>query len=166
MTLLRVVVARFERADLVKNDPKHDFHGAKVAVISDNHVLTLLRDDFASIPFPDMWDFPGGGREGSETPQDCVLRELFEEFGLHIKAQDLTYSASRDGVLAGQPKIWFFGAVLDRLEPSQINFGTEGQRWKLMPVNTYLTHPKAITHLQDGLRGFLAHLDQLNQRST
>jgi len=137
-----------------------DFHGAKVALISDHYVLTLLRDDFADIPFPDMWDFPGGGREGHETPQDCVLRELHEEFGLRIKASDLVYQASRDGVLAGQSKIWFFGALVDRLDPSQIKFGEEGQRWELMPVESYLTHPKAISHLQDGLRGFLANLER------
>lgn len=146
----------------MENDPQNDFHGAKVSLISDHHVLTLLRDDSTAIPFPDMWDFPGGGREGDETPQDCVLRELFEEFGLRISANDLIYQASRDGVLAGQSKIWFFGAVLDRLDPSQIKFGNEGQCWELMPVEAYLTHPKAISHLQDGLREFLAHLGRDN----
>ncbi len=144
--------------NLVENEPMKEFHGAKMALISDRHVLTLLRDDLATIPFPDMWDFPGGGREGNETPQDCVLRELYEEFGLRVKTQDLIYQNSRDGVLPGQPKIWFFGAVLDELDPRQIRFGNEGQRWEMMPVKTYLAHPKAISHLQDGLRGFLAHL--------
>lgn len=139
-----------------------EFHGAKVALISDRHVLTLLRDDVATIPFPDMWDFPGGGREGNETPQDCVLRELHEEFGLGLTAQDLIYSASRDGVLPRQPKIWFFGAVLDGLNPRQIKFGNEGQGWELMPIETYLSHPKAIWHLQDGLQRFLAYLEQDN----
>lgn len=144
----------------MKNDPQNDFHGAKVALISGQSVLTLLRDDFATIPFPDMWDFPGGGREGDETPQDCVLRELHEEFGLRISARDLIYQASRDGVLPGQSKIWFFGAVLNGLDPCRIKFGNEGQRWELMSVEAYLAHPKAISHLQDGLRGFLAHLER------
>lgn len=139
-----------------------EFHGAKLALISDGHVLTLLRDDLETIPFPDMWDFPGGGREGNETPQDCVLRELFEEFGLRLDESDLFYRASRDGVLVGQPKIWFFGAVLDGLNLHQIKFGNEGQRWALMPIETYLSHPKAISHLQDGLDRFLACLEQGN----
>lgn len=139
-----------------------EFHGAKLALISGGHVLTLLRDDIATILFPDMWDFPGGGREGDETPQACVLRELFEEFGLRLDESDLLYRASRDGVLPGQPKIWFFGAVLDGLDPRQIKFGHEGQRWQLMPIETYLTHAKAISHLQDGLQRFLAFLEQGN----
>lgn len=145
-------------AGVTGNKRMTEFHGAKVALISGRNVLTLLRDDLATIPFPNMWDFPGGGREGDETPQDCVLRELFEEFGLRLEESDLVYRASRDGVLPRQPKIWFFGAVLEQLDPSQISFGTEGQRWELMPIDTYLAHPKAINHLQGGLRGFLAHL--------
>lgn len=142
------------------NDQPIDFHGAKVALISEQHVLTLLRDDIPSIPFPDMWDFPGGGREGDETPQDCVLRELQEEFGLHLSSDDLIYGAHRDGVLEAQARIWFFGAVVQGFDPAQVRFGDEGQKWEMMPIKTYLSHAKAITHLQDGLRGFLGYLEQ------
>ncbi len=144
------------------NDQPVDFHGAKVALISEHHVLTLLRDNIPSIPFPDMWDFPGGGREGDETPQDCVLRELWEEFGLRLSTDDLVYGAHRDGVLQGQVRIWFFGTEVRGFDPAHIRFGDEGQRWEMMPIETYLSHPKAITHLQDGLRGFLGHLEQGN----
>ncbi|PHQ98126.1 MAG: DNA mismatch repair protein MutT [Marinosulfonomonas sp.] len=112
-----------------------DFHGAKLALISGGHVLTLLRDDKPDIPFRDMWDFPGGGREGDETPKACVLRELWEEFGLRLSQGNLIYGAHRDGVL-------------------------EGQGWEMMPIETYLSHPRAIPHLQDGLRGFLGYLGQ------
>lgn len=156
MTLFRVGVT----GNLVGNERMTEFHGAKLALISGDHVLTLLRDDIATIPFPDMWDFPGGGREGDETPQDCVLRELHEEFGLRLEPHDLVYQNSRAGVLRGQPKIWFFGAVLNGLEPSQIKFGNEGQRWELMLIETYLAHPKAVSHLKDGLDEFLAFLEQ------
>ena len=135
-----------------------NFHGAKLALISGDHVLTLLRDDKPDIPFPDMWDFPGGGREGDETPKECVLRELWEEFGLRLSVDDLIYGAHRDGVLQGQVRIWFFGAVVQGFDPAQIWFGDEGQEWEMMPIETYLSHAKAITHLQDGLRGFLGHL--------
>lgn len=136
------------------------FDGAKLAIISNGHVLTMLRDDKDSIPFPGMWDFAGGGRDGNETPKECALRELYEEFGLRLAADDLVFGAKRDGVLPGQLTIWFFGAVWDGLNAGQINFGTEGQRWKMMPVASYLSHAKAIPHLQDGLRQFLQHLQQ------
>ncbi len=40
-----------------------DFHGAKLAVLSKGQVLAFLRDDRRDIPWPGMWDLPGGGRE-------------------------------------------------------------------------------------------------------
>jgi len=70
---------------------REDFHGSKVALFYKQQVLLLRRDDIPTIEYPDYWDFPGGGREGLETPEQCVLRELFEEFGLKIAEERLTY---------------------------------------------------------------------------
>lgn len=33
-----------------------------------NQVLLLLRDNKADIPFPNMWDIPGGRVEHNESP--------------------------------------------------------------------------------------------------
>lgn len=49
-----------------------DFSGAKIALLKDDQILSILRDDIPTIPFPNTWDLPGGGREGEETPFDCV----------------------------------------------------------------------------------------------
>jgi len=135
-----------------------EFDGAKLALICDGCVLTMLRDDKPDIPFPAMWDFPGGGREGEETPEECVLRELKEEFGLRLSLDCLTYRLQRPGILEKQTHIWFFGTVLDGFSQMKIEFGDEGQMWEMMPVETYLDHPDAIPHLCDGLRKFLVHL--------
>ena len=45
-----------------------DFTGCKIALFCGNRLLTILRDDKASIPWPNMWELPGGGREGDESP--------------------------------------------------------------------------------------------------
>ena len=58
---------------------KFDFTGSKIALICGNKVLTILRDDKDDIPCPNMWELPGGGREGDESPFECVAREVYEE---------------------------------------------------------------------------------------
>ena len=37
-----------------------DFSGCKIALLHGDTILTILRDDISTIPYPNMWDFPGG----------------------------------------------------------------------------------------------------------
>jgi len=54
--------------------------GAGIIFInSNNEVLLLLRDDKIDIPFPNMWDIPGGKVENGETPENAIRREMMEE---------------------------------------------------------------------------------------
>lgn len=133
-----------------------DFDGAKLALIGQGTVLTLLRDDFAHIPFPNMWDFPGGARDPGETPQETVLRELREELGLHLAPADLIWACPFPGDNVGGRTVWFFAGHLPTDAADRITMGDEGQGWAIMPIETFLTHPDAIPHLQDQLRQALA----------
>jgi 8-oxo-dGTP diphosphatase len=57
--------------------------GAGILLLnSNNEVLLLLRDDKPEIPFPNMWDIPGGKVEENETPEQTIYREMNEELGL------------------------------------------------------------------------------------
>ena len=60
--------------------------GTSLIFVNDRgQVLLLLRDDKPAIPYPNMWDLPGGRVEDGETPKVCIRREMREELGLEIE---------------------------------------------------------------------------------
>lgn len=69
-----------------------DFTGCKIALSCGDKLLTILRDDKASIPWANMWELPGGGREGDESPFESVAREVYEELGIHLTEDCLLWS--------------------------------------------------------------------------
>jgi 8-oxo-dGTP diphosphatase len=119
------------------------FGGAKLALFIGGRLLVIRRDDRPDIPWPGHWDFPGGGREGGETPAACVLRETAEETGLILHERALTWGRAHDGP---QGVTWFFAAHLDGAAESQVRLGDEGQEWCLMSWQAYCAHDLAIPH--------------------
>lgn len=127
------------------------FDGAKVALFLGTRLVVILRDCHAGLPYPGHWDLPGGGREGHESPFECVARECFEELGLVLERGMIT--ARRHYPVGGGK--WFFVARMDRAAADAIRFGDEGQCWKMMTATEYCTHPKGIDILQDRLKSVL-----------
>lgn len=52
-------------------------------------VLLFLRDNKDDIPYPNCWDILGGHVESSETPEECIVREMQEEIGVDIGTPEL-----------------------------------------------------------------------------
>lgn len=129
-----------------------NFIGAKLALFLGDSLLVIQRDNRLDIPFPDYWDLPGGGREGDETPQECVLRETLEEVGLVLQARELTWPSC---ALRSDGPAWFFVAHRPRRDTARIRFGDEGQGWQLMPPRQFITHKKAVPHLAEDVRDYL-----------
>lgn len=121
------------------------FHGAKLLLIHEGRLLTCLRDDLDHIPFPAHWDLPGGGREGGETPVACALRELQEEFGLTLAPDRLTGHVFPSHEAPAMVS-WLFSGRLTAAEIAAIRFGDEGQAWRMMEIDAYLSHPRAVPH--------------------
>ncbi len=64
--------------------------GTSIIFVNDQkQVLLLLRDDKPDIPYPNMWDIPGGHVEDGETPEQCIVREMKEEMDLNLEEFEL-----------------------------------------------------------------------------
>ena len=60
--------------------------GTSIIFVNDQHqVLLFLRDDKPTIPYPNMWDVPGGHVDDGETPEQCIVREMKEEMDLTLE---------------------------------------------------------------------------------
>ena len=60
--------------------------GTSIIFVNDNQeILLFLRDNIPTIPYPNMWDLPGGHVEEGETPEQCIIREMKEEIGIDLK---------------------------------------------------------------------------------
>ncbi|MES2433215.1 MAG: NUDIX hydrolase [Pseudomonadota bacterium] len=125
-----------------------DFVGCKAALLCGDALLTYLRDDKPGLPWPAMWDLPGGGREADETAEACLLRELHEEFGLILPPERLIWRRVWPSMMdSARPSVFFAGRItLDEI--AAIRFGDEGQYWQMMVVADYLSHPQAVPELQ------------------
>jgi 8-oxo-dGTP diphosphatase len=125
-----------------------DFVGAKAALFCDDRLLTCQRDDHPGLPWAGLWDLPGGGREGRESPEDCFLRELEEEFGLSLPPSRLIWHRVFPSIVDGARLSVFFVGRVTRAEVAAITFGSEGQGWDLMPVADFLGHTAAVPEMQ------------------
>ena len=64
--------------------------GTSIIFINDKRqVLLFLRDDKPGLPYPNMWDVPGGHVDDGETPEQCIVREMKEEMDLALDRFEL-----------------------------------------------------------------------------
>jgi 8-oxo-dGTP diphosphatase len=132
------------------------FSGAKIVLHSNRQLIAYLRDEKPEIPFPGRWDLPGGGREGDETPAQCAMREVAEEFGLRLPLGRIEWSRRYGSRICGGLDSYFLAAPLLPDEIGQIAFGDEGQRWRMMSFEQFLGKKDAVPDLQSRLRELIS----------
>ena len=132
-----------------------DFSGCKIALLCDDKLLTILRDDIPTIPWPNMWELPGGGREDEETPFECVQREGFEELGLKLEEADILWVKDYQGMVDPDTTSIFMVGTISQEECASIVFGDEGQAYQMMDVSQFLSDDKVISQLKDRLSDYL-----------
>lgn len=134
---------------------KFDFTGSKIALICGDKVLTILRDDKDDIPCPNMWELPGGGREGNESPFECAAREVYEELNIQLSKDDIIWSRLYPSMLDENKKSVFLVGKLTQEQFESIIFGDEGQSYKLVSIEEFLTSDRVVPQLQGRLRDYL-----------
>jgi 8-oxo-dGTP diphosphatase len=71
-------------------------HLATGLLVRDDRLL-MVASRYANHPQP-LWNLPGGRQQPGELLAETVVREVFEETGLHVDAGDVAYvSESYDG---------------------------------------------------------------------
>ena len=136
-------------------DSRIDFTGCKIALICERQILTILRDDKDNIPWPNMWELPGGGREGDESPFECVAREVYEELNIQLSKDDVIWSGIYPSMLDENKKSVFLVGKLTQEQFESIIFGDEGQGYKLVRLEEFLTSDRVVPQLQERVRDYL-----------
>ena len=132
------------------------FSGAKLFLFLGSELVVILRDNKPDIPFPNHWDLPGGGRDGTESPIDCILRETEEEVGLSVSPDALIWARSYG---RGAARSWMFAAHLPAFWADHLLLGEEGQDISLMTPQTYAAHTRAVPHFAHRLGEYLTDKD-------
>ena len=127
------------------------FDGAKAAVFIGERLLVYQRDRRADLRWSGMWDFPGGGREGPESPTQTLARELDEEFGLDLAAGKELWRHEQAAGFDPALRVWFFVLQFPQAARNSLRFGAEGQRWDLWPVRRVLASAEVIPSLRQRL---------------
>ncbi|RSK08526.1 hypothetical protein D8804_06685 [Streptococcus oralis] len=132
-----------------------DFTGCKIALFCGDKLLTILRDDKSNIPFPNTWELPGGGREGDESPFECVAREVYEELGIRLTKDCLIWSKVYPSMLFEGKESVFLVGKLAQEQFDKIVFGDEGQGYRLMSIDEFFGSDKVVPQLQDRVRDYM-----------
>ncbi|MFI1470603.1 NUDIX hydrolase [Streptomyces wuyuanensis] len=79
-----------------KSTPLHSVSVAGAVMREDGRLLAIRRADNGT------WELPGGVLELTETPEDGVAREVWEETGIHVEVDQLSgvYKNTTRGIVA------------------------------------------------------------------
>ena len=124
------------------------FQGVKVALINNGKVLTILRDNIPNIPYPNMWDLAGGGRENEESPYETMRREVLEELNIDIPESNVVWVKHYESVTKPGKKSVFMVANISDHQIESIKFGEEGQGYKMVSFQEFLDNKDVIEQLK------------------
>ncbi|UCF57119.1 MAG: 8-oxo-dGTP diphosphatase MutT [Deltaproteobacteria bacterium] len=79
---------------MVVRSNKPHYHVTAGLLWRDGSVLITKRPEGSHLA--GFWEFPGGKQESGETLEECLEREIKEELGIDVRAQNLLFTAEHE----------------------------------------------------------------------
>jgi len=133
----------------------NSFTGVKAVLILGKTVLVIQRDNKPGLPFAGLWDLPGGGREGNESPFECASREVREELGIRLKKDNVIWQKYYPGVQNPRKSAYFMVIKVNTTDVNTIVFGDEGQGWKRITLDDFMEGRDVVEFLKRRLQDYL-----------
>lgn len=145
--------------------------GSSVAVLAeddhDMYVVAIQRDNLPHIPFPNMWELPGGTIEPGESDIVCALREAEEEVGVVVDEASIVWSAQYPSLQRPDAYFGFHVAHGDlRSVARQLRLGNEGQACDLLLVGHFLHSPNVILDHRQRLADYMGQTALMSASSS
>src|SRR5260221_7947749 len=130
---------------------------AKTVLINPSGELLLLRRSQTDTRRPGQWDFPGGNVEEGEYIENACVREILEESGITVSANDLRlFWADADAIVPEVADattlniVWlFYRAKVPKTEP-KLSYEHDLSQWmdpaEALKVITYQRHPDMLSY--------------------
>jgi 8-oxo-dGTP diphosphatase len=131
------------------------FVGTKAALFYKEELLVYQRDDKPGLGFAGLWDFFGGGREANETPYECLARELYEELEIRIQPEQITFNKVFPAMNDPSQESYFMVVTLTNKNVATMRFGSEGQAYRFVSVESFMESGDCVPDLKPRLRSYL-----------
>lgn len=128
-----------------------NFTGSKIALVYDSKLICIQRDEKPGLRFSGMWDLPGGGREGNESPTQTARREVFEELGIRLSDEQIVYMKEYPAMVEKNMVGYFLGAHITEKQYKNITFGNEGRQWAVIDLGDFLSKDDIVPQLRERL---------------
>jgi 8-oxo-dGTP diphosphatase len=132
-----------------------EFTGVKIALIVNDKLVVIQRGNLPGLAFAGLWDFPGGAREGEETPIECAIRETKEELGLNLNPELIKWQSKHPAMANPSLIAYFMVYEITEAEVRAIKFGNEGQGWKLTSISEFMKSNDVVDPLKARLQNYL-----------
>lgn len=131
------------------------FTGVKAALLDGDRLLVYQRDNKPGLRFAGLWDFFGGGREGNETPYECLVRELNEELKITVAQDQVIFNEIFPAMHDPSQDAYFMVVFLAEKNILEMKFGSEGQACKFVSIDEFLQSGDFVPDLRPRLQSYL-----------